>query len=173
MGNWYTKISIDRRCAVVGSKAYGGNQSVSLTSGRSSRGTTPSRELILELSRAFVIEKKLDLTHLELKLVGTAATKANFYGRLKARCPSKVYNCWFSVPACIGPCEKGMKVEVFTYRLAYALVRHRHGVLRGRESEHMHRQLRAFHPPRVTYPQLAMHAGAEVPLPYLRVPQRY
>ena len=52
-------------------------------------------------------------------------------------------------------------------------MQHRRAVLRGRESEHMHRQSHAFHPLRVTYPQLAMNGGVEAPLPCLRDPQMY
>jgi hypothetical protein len=50
-----------------------------------------------------VIKKKLDLAHLELKFIKTAATEANLHGGLKARSLPEVDNCRFSVPACFKP----------------------------------------------------------------------
>lgn len=57
-------------------------------------------ESIFKVSRALVIKKKLDLTHLELKFMGTAAIEANPLGRSEARSLPKVDDCWLSVPAC-------------------------------------------------------------------------
>ncbi len=68
------------------------------------------RELILKLPRALVIEKKLDLAHLELKFMGAATAEANLHGWLKTRRLPKVDYCGLSVPSCFGPGEKEMKV---------------------------------------------------------------
>ena len=97
------QVSIDHYHKVTRSMTYGGEGTDSLTGVHPGHRTQLPCETIFKLSRALVIKKKLDLAHLELELISTAAAEANLHSGLKARSLPEVDDCCFPVPACFGP----------------------------------------------------------------------
>lgn len=88
---------------VVESRTYKGDGSDFLTAIHLGHRTPLLRESIFKLARALVVQKKLDMAHLELKFISTAATEANLHGGLEARSLPKVDDRWLPVPTCFEP----------------------------------------------------------------------
>jgi len=59
------------------------------------------RESILNFTGTLIIKEKLDLTHFQLEVMGTAAAQPYPLDRWKARGLPKVDNCSLPVTACL------------------------------------------------------------------------